>query len=72
MEKKNQKIDSRLRLAKISNFDCINSITYINATTNNHHLIGWENCNKTDPSSSWHDADEIPGVSCWVVLANDR
>ena len=39
-------------------------------STNNHHLIGWENWNKTEFSSSWRVADEIPGVSGWVVLVN--
>ena len=52
-----------LRQVKISNFNfVITTIIYFNAPTNNHHLIGWEDCNKTEPSSSWHNADEIPGV----------
>ena len=38
--------------------------------TTMHDLIGWENCNKTVTSRSWHVADEIPGVGGWVVLLN--
>ena len=54
----------------ISNFNCINTIIrHFKVPTNN---LGWEECNKTAPSSSWHVADEIPEVSYWVVLVNGR
>ena len=46
----------------------IATITYV--STNNNHLIGWEDCSKTVMSSSLHVADVIPGVGGWVVLVN--
>ena len=61
--------------SKISTFNFINTTTYTcrsYVSTNNHHLIGRKDCNKRAMSSSWHVADETPGVSCWVVLVNGR
>ena len=55
----------------MSNFNFINGSEMFNVPTNNHNLIGWEDCSY-HLAVRWHIADEIPGVSCWVVLMNGR
>ena len=62
-----------LQLVPISYLNFVSGTKYAisSETTNHHHLIGWEDCNKTPISSSWHIADDIPaGVGGWVVLVN--
>ena len=55
----------------MSKFNISNGHEIVRFPTNNHHLIGLEDCNKTKVPSSWHVADEIPGVSCWIIPVND-